>query len=271
MRYVIDNDLHIHSQLSICSDDPEQTGENILKYAKKNNLKTICLTDHYWDQNVPLNTAVNWWYEKQNHEHISRALPLPQDDEVSFLFGCEADMDSDERIGVSNSRYDDFGFIIVSTTHFHHMTGPKWEDRSPEELAKRWIERFEAVMNSDLPFGKVGIAHLTCDLIAKTKEDYLKVLDLLPEEKLNELFSRAAAIGLGIELNIGQDVFDYEKQEIETVMRMYHIAKQNGCKFYFGSDAHIPMEFEGAIERFNKIIDILNLTEDDKFIIKQGV
>ena len=33
MKFRIDHDLHIHSLLSECSSDPEQTTENILKYA----------------------------------------------------------------------------------------------------------------------------------------------------------------------------------------------------------------------------------------------
>ena len=33
MRYIIDNDMHIHSNVSICSTDPEQTPDSILKHA----------------------------------------------------------------------------------------------------------------------------------------------------------------------------------------------------------------------------------------------
>ena len=67
MKYIIDHDYHIHSHLSLCSRDPEQTTENILKYAKENKLTTICLTDHYWDSAVP---GASNWYQKQDFEHI---------------------------------------------------------------------------------------------------------------------------------------------------------------------------------------------------------
>ena len=116
MRFTYDHDLHIHSRISPCGGDPAQTPERILHYAVDNGLKTICITDHYWDELVPCNTAVNWWYEKQNHAHISTYLPLPKSENVQFLFGCEADMDSDNVIGISKSRYSEFDFIIVSTT-----------------------------------------------------------------------------------------------------------------------------------------------------------
>ncbi len=41
MKFQVDQDLHIHSQLSICSGDPEQNTERILAYAKAYGLKHI--------------------------------------------------------------------------------------------------------------------------------------------------------------------------------------------------------------------------------------
>ena len=59
MKYIIDNDLHIHSQLSSCSRDPEQNPEALLAYAVKNGFTTICIADHYWDERIP--GASNWY------------------------------------------------------------------------------------------------------------------------------------------------------------------------------------------------------------------
>ena len=53
MRYVFDNDLHIHSTLSSCSSDPAESTERILANGVANHLKTLCLTDHFWDDAVP--------------------------------------------------------------------------------------------------------------------------------------------------------------------------------------------------------------------------
>ena len=39
-------DYHIHSCLSSCSSDPEETPERILQYAHENGLKEVCITDH---------------------------------------------------------------------------------------------------------------------------------------------------------------------------------------------------------------------------------
>ena len=47
MRFICDHDYHIHSGLSLCSDDPKQTPKAILDFSKANGFKKICLTDHY--------------------------------------------------------------------------------------------------------------------------------------------------------------------------------------------------------------------------------
>ena len=46
MKFQIDHDYHIHSYLSTCSSDPEESPEAILRYGEKNKMHTLCLTDH---------------------------------------------------------------------------------------------------------------------------------------------------------------------------------------------------------------------------------
>ncbi len=266
MRYQIDHDYHLHSFLSVCSKDESQVPAAMLAKAQERGLREICITDHYWDENVPCNTRVNWWYEKQGHAHVSSVLPLPQHPQVRFLFGCEADMDSDDRIGLSPARYDDFDFIIVATTHLHHMAGERFENLSNAEVAQRWIERFDAVLSSDLPFYKVGIAHLTCSLMnRKSREDYLETLELIPQSELERLFTKAASLGVGIELNYS-DV-SVPDAEYERVMRVFRTAKACGCKFYLGSDAHSQKGMEADFAVYERAITALDLKESDKFKI----
>lgn len=261
-RYVIDNDLHIHSNISSCAPDVNLTPQRILEYAKENNLKTICLTDHLWDDTVKKG---NWWYEPQNIEHISKALPLPQADGIKFLFGCETEMDKDFTLGLSKENLDKFDFIVVPTTHLHFMDFTiSQEDNSYESRAKIWIARFDALLNMDLPFYKMGIAHITCNLMSPTREEYLEVLKLIPDSEMERLFKKAAKVGIGIEINAS--VFTYDNGE-ELAYKPYRIAKKCGCKFYLGSDSHEVSHLVRAKEIFERAIDILKLTENDKFHI----
>lgn len=263
MRYIIDNDLHIHSKTSLCSNDPLQTTERILQYAESENLKTICLTDHFWDDNVP---GASGWYEQQNYAHISEELPLPQKDGIRFLFGCETEMDKYLNIGISEKSYDKFDFIIIPTTHMHmtDFTISK-SITSPSDKAEYWLERLNRVLDMDLPFHKIGIAHLTCGLMDSSREKFLEILENLKDSDLKNVFTKAAKTGVGIELN--SDDMNFNDSEADTVLRIYKTAKNCGCKFYLGSDAHHPSGLDAAKGIFERAINLLDLSEDDKFIL----
>ena len=290
MRYKIDHDYHIHSGLSLCSNDPEQTPARILKYAEERGLKKICLTDHFWDDNAPgmpdkfrdreydphgelpkladRGEKTARWYRMQNFAHISRALPLPKSDNVEFLFGAETEMQHDFSLGITREMIDKLGFVIIPTTHMHmdSLTLTEEQMASPEGRAEAWIDRIDALLDKDLPFGKIGIAHLACELIAKPRENFLKVMELLDESERERVFARAAKAGVGIEIN--QYDFDVSDEELPLISRPFKIAKAQGCKFYLGSDAHSPGGFDTTERLFNRAIDVLGLTEDDKFHIK---
>ena len=265
MRFTFDHDLHIHSYLSSCSRDPEQTPERILQYAKDEGLTTVCITDHYWDSAVE---GPSKWYAPQNFEHISQSKPLPQEDGIRFLFGCETEMKRDLTVGMPRERFDDFDFVIIPTTHLHMkgFTITEEESESNATIARLWVERLDALLNMDLPFYKIGIAHLICPLLCKrSREDYLAVLELIPDGELNRLFTKAAELGVGIELNYGDMLF--ADSETDIALRVFRAAKKCGCKFYFGSDAHHPATFERVRATFERAIDLLDLQESDKFII----
>ena len=98
-----------------------------------------------------------------------------------------------------------------------------------------------------------------------TREEYIEVLKLIPNEEMERLFSKAARLGVGIEINSSD--MGFGDAEADVVLRPYRIAKQCGCKFYCGSDAHHPKDFDNAKALFERAIDLLELTEEDKFII----
>lgn len=192
-----------------------------------------------------------------------KAKPLPNAEGVKFLFGCETDLDKHCTLGLSAALFDEFDLIIIPTTHMYMngFTVEKEDFCNPRRLAKLWIERIEAVLNMNLPFHKIGLAHLTCSLIAKSREKYLETLNLIEPEFIYRVFKKAALLRVGIELNASD--MDFLDEEQEIILRPYRIAKECGCKFYCGSDAHHPRDFE-KVASFERIIDGLELTEKDK-------
>ncbi len=257
----IDHDLHIHSHLSTCSSDPGQTAEAILAYAKANGYHTVCITDHYWDEDLPVEME---WYRRQNTEHIRQILPLPQAEGIRFLFGCEADMDLHGTVGMTRERAKEFDFIVVSTTHMHKPGFSVRGDEDAAERAKLWVSRFDALLESGLPLEKCGIAHLTTPLI-HWGADCLDVLRRIPDEEMIRLFSRAAKRGLGIELN--SHWCHIHGEGLEVCLRPFRIAKEEGCRFYLGSDCHHPQNFEAMPAHFARITELLELDDTHKFTV----
>lgn len=261
MKFQFDHDYHIHSFISPCSSDPQQIPENILKYAEANGLREIVLTDHFWDTKAQ-GDIHRIWHEVP-FEALAAARPLPQGEQTRFRFGCETDMDGEFNIGIHPCHYGDFDFIIVPTTHMH-LWFPG--SVSVRERADLYIRRFDKVLEHDLPFEKVGIAHLTCSLMANMyREAHLEVLQMVPDQELERLFLGAKEKGCGIELNFVPE--RYNREELEIILRPYRIAKGCGCKFYLGSDSHSQNGFEQVPGRFGTIIDALGLTEDEKYVI----
>ena len=263
MRFKPDHDLHNHTYLSECSSDPSENAEFFLDYAKKNKIHTFGVTDHYWDSAVPTPSR---WYAPQNYDNISKILPLPTSDEARLIFGCETDMNWDFTIGVPEERYDDFRFIVVPTTHLQmrEFTIRPEDAEKNERRAALWVERFDRLLSSSLPFYKTGAAHLACPLINKaSREEYLATLDLIPTDEMERLFTKAAAVGIGIELN--KSDMSYTDSEADRVLRMFKVAKGCGCKFYLATDGHHPKNFDNSIEIFERAITALDLKESDKF------
>ncbi|MBO4283704.1 MAG: PHP domain-containing protein [Clostridia bacterium] len=261
--FPIDHDLHIHTLLSSCSNDPEQTTGRILRYARENGFRQVAVTDHFWDETVE---GANSWYRPQDFAHIVQSLPLPKADGVEFLFGCEAEMDKDLRLGIARETIDKFDFVVIPTTHLHMrgFTIAEEDDPLPRRAAV-YVKRFEKLLSMDLPFRKIGIAHLTCYLIAKkpSYETHIELLDLIPDATFYDLFRETAKVGAGVELNF--PLSSYDEKQRDRVLRPYRIAHDCGCRFYLGSDAHHPDALDRAPANFAAIVEALGLTEADRF------
>ena len=77
---------------------------------------------------------------------------------------------------------------------------------------------------------------------------------LISDNTYGELFTMAAGRGIGLELNGGV--------EQEECYRMFGIAKECGCKFTVGSDAHTPENMK-KIFICEKLTETLGITEYD--------
>ena len=150
--------------------------------------------------------------------------------------------------------------------HMKEFTVPAAYAGKPECLARLWVEKLDALLDMDLPFKKIGIAHLVCYLIGGGDDVlYQNTLAALEDKELRRIFGRICAAGAGVEINKGDFSFDHGAES--DILRIFRIAKEEGCKFYLGSDSHHPKGFEKSKDIFERAIKLLELHESDKFII----
>ena len=273
MKYQADHDLHIHSYISPCArHDPRQTKEAILAYGIASGFKLLCVTDHIWDKKGPGYCAL-WRGSGLDIEKGKEILPLPQSPLCRFLFGMEVDMDFDGNIAVTEPEYDTFDFLILSPSHLHmkdQTIDPKKVGPSAPEHKKYYQERIFRFLSIGLPLRKCGLAHFTTSLACR--EDPYGMLELFSNADYEEIFKEVARSGMGMELNFEDDYEKADEKQKEQVLRPYRIAKECGCTFYFGSDAHTPEGFAGRRAHFEWVIDTLGLEEKDKFpLIKEYI
>ena len=264
MRFPIDHDMHCHTHLSLCSNDPQQSVASILSFAKAHGYTLQCITDHLWDSLVP---GASGFYRPQDIEHVRQSLPLPKDDRVRMVFGCETEYCGGDRLALDPRSYDKFDFIVVPPNHYHMIGLVRPADRDSEEkIADLLVERLEQLSRIDLPWHKVGIAHMTCSLIFKEGDQY-RVYELVDEKRFRAVMRRYARLGAGIEINLSCFTDGWRAHE-DAMLRLYRLAGEEGCKFYLASDAHHPDELNVVPERAPEVIALLGLAKEDQFLLE---
>jgi len=274
--FPLNHDLHCHPYLySVDVNDEKMSVESVLNFAKTAGYKRVCFVPHFWDEDVPIPSNDKWltdYLKKESFKHIGGMLPLPIDDEVQLLFGCEAEFYGCDKLSVSPKRYGHFDMMVISLVHyFYDFVRPdKYKD--PEKHGEILLMQLEGFVEMDLPWSKVGVAHLNFDGAVWQRDDVREFRDAmfnsfteLPEGRLRSVFSKLAKYGAGIELNAGGFYQGWDSDNKKAgQLHLFKTAKEAGCKFYCGSDAHNYNEL--ALDNLYGIVDLLGLTSDDMFI-----
>ena len=255
--FPINHDLHCHTSLSLCCREADFTPQVVYEHAKNHGYSAVCITNHFWDANIP---GANDYYSAQNLEHIKQALPLPHDDKLRVMFGCEAEYRGGKNLGVTPEIYDEFDIIVIPVNHFHQKFVFPGVFQSPEEINELFLTRFEELLELDLPWQKIGLAHLNS---TKHLKEFPYTMTQLNEDRLREVFRRVSEYGAGVELNAA---FFSEVWQENGSLRLFQIAKEENCKFYCASDAHTRDGLKRISERLGKAAEMLGLTADDLFM-----
>ncbi len=230
-----------------------------MTYGVTTGLKLLNITDHAWDRDVPCDTPGCW-------PPLSGAmsiLPLPQSKQCRMLFGLEADMNYHDVIGLSKAHFEALDFIVIAPDHLNLKTfalNPEVTGNDAESHYKRYKERIHAMLAMDLPFHKTTIAHFSDGIVCDS--DPIGCISRFTDAELTDIFTKIRDRGMGVELNLRVD--HHSRRNVKEMLRPLFIARDVGCKFTFGGDAHEPEEFIGYRENAEKLVTILGLEEKDK-------
>lgn len=256
----ITHDFHIHTNLSLCAEK-DATVEYYVQRAEEIGLTKLGFSNHFWDSAVE---GANGFYVPQNWEHVERLraeLEQVKSETVRTYFGCEAEYDPVHRgVAMTEETAERFDYIVVPNSHTH-MTMPKECYEPYRKHADFMVQAYEDILNSSVSRYITAMAHpfeaVCCPY------DYSILIDIIPDDRFKRLFDRTAGKGIAVEINIG-NYHELEDQDIEKCaqIRMFRIAKECGCKFLFGSDAHNRRRHD-SYGHADVLADLLELREED--------
>ena len=257
----ITHDFHIHTHLSPCGKE-SATVENYVANAKKYGIKKLGFADHFWDSNLP---ALNDFYSTQGYEQLAKIKDdikkFDGDGGVKLYFGCECEYDyKNHDLAITEEIAEKFDYIIVPNSHTH-MTMPKDFYEPYDKHIEFMINSYTDILNSRFAKYITSIAHPFSAVGCPYGANVLR--DMISDDTYKRLFTMAAEKGIAIEAC----VFGLLKKPTNTVdvwnpLRPLKLAKECGCKFTFGSDAH-DNEYHETYHYADKVAEILGLTPDD--------
>ena len=259
----IKHDFHIHTKLSVCANETA-TVENYLKIAEELNLEKIGFANHFWDREID---GAPEFYDIQDFEHILKLKPELEKlakSKIKTYFGCEAEYDYSHRdIAVTEAVAEQLDFILVPNSHTH-LTMPRNFYKPYQKHVDYMVQAYEDIINSKVSKHITAIAHPFSAVCCPYGKEVL--LKMISDDTFKILFDKTAKKGIAVEINcssFGDFQIENDGLLISDQIRMLKIAKESGCKFVFGSDAHSSGEHTRYNDFTDAMIKILGLTESD--------
>ncbi len=256
----IKHDFHIHTDLSLCANETA-TLSNYLEIAKNLDLKKLGFADHFWDEKID---GANGFYQPQNFEHIcelKKEIAKTPHDGIEIYFGCETEYDPYHRgVAITEERAEQMDFIIVPNSHTHMMM-PKDFYEPYQKHVDFMIQAYEDIINSNVSRYITAMAHPFEAVCCPYPNSIL--IDMITDDQFKRLFDKTAEKGIAIEINVAS-MMKKTTDEIEkcSQIRLFRLAKECGCKFTFGSDAHSNTAHD-TYHNADFVAKLLDLTEND--------
>ena len=159
---------------------------------------------------------------------------------------------------------------------------PDIQINAKPHFQKAMMDNFFGLLNNP-EFEKLSktvptvIAHsfAFCGVAGALKNDYLSDL---PMDRIAEGYRKAAEMGVAIEINLCEVRGVTPDLPNSNLLKIYKVAKEQGCKFTFGTDSHSVAELENRIfmpdglNLANAVVEEMQLTKNDiAEFVREGI
>lgn len=267
------SDLHVHTNKSLCA--PRDTvPSTYIPHCTEEGIQLIGITDHVYPEDMlaeygyPLDHRVNRLLELRTVLSEAEAQSG-----IRFLLGCEIDyFDCVGHPYILPEESQGFDYVLLAASHIlnYPQMYTAYDLASPSVLRRLTIERFVAACGLDYPV-PMGICHPLYPICSPYQAE---IIDGISDETLKELFCMAAEKKISIEIHSCLYRNDTPHNEFglsDHYLRILAAAKDAGCKFHMGSDAHAAPAFIGSHAKLRKAAELLGLTEDHIWDVAKGI
>ena len=256
------HDLHLHTGLSMCSRDKDACPETYAPIAAKNGVELIGISDHIWDIRIKLPMDIDFTSNCFEHQlqhfndcaRVQHGVKILYSAEVEYFCGM---------LGIHESSAALLDYVLVAPCHFH--AGPRAlpeEYKNHEGVAYYLTKTFDEVCENPLT---QAVAHPFDPMIFSYGDDLRKIYKLVGWDRFAQSLQKCKDNNISFEINFslsaarGTPLFD------ETYLKLFKLAKEIGCKFHFGTDAHSRLVFDELTqpEVYRYYINALDLQPSD--------
>ncbi len=256
----ITHDFHVHTSLSICANETA-TMENYFENARRLGLKKIGFSDHFGKPDI---AGARGFYRAHPLEHNLSLKPKVREltsPDLKLYFGCETEYFPAHRdVAITEEEAEQFDFILVPNSHTH-MIMPKEYIQSYQKHVDFMIQAYEDTLNSKVSRYITAMAH-PFDAVCCPYDNRI-LIKMISDDQFKRLFDQTAEKGIAVEINVSYTKGMTAEQILSDVhIHMFTLAKECGCKFIFGSDAHDNRQHD-FYSNADIIASALSLNEDD--------
>ena len=253
-------DLHLHTNLSSCAPNTT-TVSTYLEHCETEGIKKIGISNHlYNDKGIDHTLKIK-----------DEIYALQNSTSVQILLGCEMEVFYDEEFMLNKTTAAQFDYVLLAPSHiFNQMQHyEKFDLSSSDKIRNLIIDNFKRACLLDLGL-PTAICHPLYPICAPNQQE---ILDGMTDEQLAECYTLAAQHNKSIEIHacLYRDTVTLDQEGLSpSYIRMLSVAKQCGCKFHFGTDAHDAQSFINKHSLLLRAAERAGICEDDMWCLARG-